>query len=1624
MTAAATWVAKPPRGRAWRIVRRALQVVAGTLAAAVLLVVTVVAVVLWTPWGTRTAIGFALARYDAGVAGSVSVATIDGTLGGTLELGLVALTDGGGNPLIVAEQLRLALQLPALLTRTVAFDELSIAGLVVHIGGDQARFADLGPDTPPEPKPAGMVGPELPIGFDGPLTIDGLEILQHLPDGTQVPLVQRAVLRATLHSRGREATARVEAFSALVGARPDVTIASLTGTVTWRDPEVRIEGLTMLSDRGIVQQADLGFDADLQRGDAIVRAVIDVANLAPDTQLPIHGLATVDVEGAGDAAHAWARVRVAAEPDARVDLIFAGSIASELELAGMGTVQVVPPGTREPLVGFVVAHAARASDRPLLGSLLLQCIGCAAPVGAVVDSHTSASGTTTTIDARLFVADATARASATIHERALTRAEADLELPSVQRVRQALTPWVGIPELEGRATASASCRGRTALLECTAVADARRLAYGEIRLEHLELEAAVAIREGKPTGHVTVSGEALRWGQHEISRLRIAAAGGREHLDVDLTASAPRGRTHLAVGIDPGRRTRIALRDVALDLETLHVRLMRPSQVVIAADVVAIDDLRLAVNRGVIRMDGVMGPRSDARLAIEGFDLAALAPLRLPVRLGGVVHARAELHGRPEDPTVSLILDADRLRVDEHSLGAVGSEVELAQGGIDARLRWKPGPNESIDLRARAQLRAFDDPRGPGLSAGAPLRVEIDAQRLALARLEPWLGEHTIDGDLDATVRITGSASRPAVTASIEGRGLLFDSTRIDDLELRASHDAGRVDLNVVAHAAWLDGIDLTASVPVRIAGVAPYYALDRRGSATVTLALDRLELAGLRGLVPALDVDGGVYGTLRAEVDRGALETARAELLAHDLTRDGERIATLSVDAELGDERLRGSVQASGPAIRLVEAQLDLPMRVDVGALELEWLRRQPHALDLTIVDADLGAIGRIANLGGMAGRINGSAKLEGPAAAPRINVALRGHQLGWAGRAVGEFAVDVDHRDGHTLAVLRQSRGIQSVRLDADVPLTFDLSDRGVRWDRSREHRVELDAIAVDEELLAAFVTVPDKLVFELNAEVQARGSADALAARGRLRANLDNGDGLATPIAGHFELTSDRQRVDVVLGPFEDSALELTATAHAPLLELLAGKAVDWRAVAVVAAVDTDHFPLSGLAPFLPDALDEPAGRLDLHFAATGTVGSPNLRGRALVAGGAITLIPLRQRFDRIAIDVALERQDIRLTKLSLRSGSGRAHGTGRLHLARGDTAGKLELALTGLPIVRPGMPLMKLSTRATATLDATGKRTLIDVVARRTTLDVFTASATAPTPLPTTEGVVFVDAPVRLAKRVKTPSAREPVLPPDMSVRVALADPVFVRGPQANMTWRGEVAIERTVGEKVRAHGALVADRGRINFLGRDFIVDSGRITLPEQGDLDPYIALTAVTQTEEGEVSIDVHGRASRPELRLSSDPPMSESEVFALLVTGSSGATQDEGERGDVQAKAASLLAAFQNPVLQRELQDRIGVDRVGVSFGDSVEEPILAVGKRVSRKVYVETRYHHNAPQFENTAEIRLEYSIKPPAWTVETFIGDAAKGGLEVWWRKRFGRPRAPKSTARRDPQRLEKP
>ena len=344
---------------------------------------------------------------------------------------------------------------------------------------------------------------------------------------------------------------------------------------------------------------------------------------------------------------------------------------------------------------------------------------------------------------------------------------------------------------------------------------------------------------------------------------------------------------------------------------------------------------------------------------------------------------------------------------------------------------------------------------------------------------------------------------------------------------------------------------------------------------------------------------------------------------------------------------------------------------------------------------------------------------------------------------------------------------------------------------------------------------------------------------------------------------------------------------------------------------------------------------------------------------------------------------------------------------------------ETELRKFPLVRPGLPQMQVDTKVKATMVSNAEETDVKLRIGGTKVYVTGYTVDPPKQIPESPSVTFKDDKLRVAvatdegpdgevsaeNEVKTPKDEEAKAGKRFAINIKLTDPVDIRGPGTEMLWQGAVAATRD-GDKREVTGKLTAKEGRLDLLGNRFKIQSGSVTLPKDEDtVDPFINVVATTSTTVAEVKATFRGRLTRPELIFSSEPAMSQSQILTLLLTGSPDATEADEDR--VLAQAAALLATFQNPQLSAFLSSRLGIDHVGLSFGDDVNQPILSVGKRVTKNIYVETAYKHNAPRDKNQIEVRVEYQIAP-RWTVETFFGDASIGGVDLFWRKVFGQPR----------------
>jgi translocation and assembly module TamB len=461
-----------------------------------------------------------------------------------------------------------------------------------------------------------------------------------------------------------------------------------------------------------------------------------------------------------------------------------------------------------------------------------------------------------------------------------------------------------------------------------------------------------------------------------------------------------------------------------------------------------------------------------------------------------------------------------------------------------------------------------------------------------------------------------------------------------------------------------------------------------------------------------------------------------------------------------------------------------------------------------------------------------------------------------------------------------------------------------------------------------------------------------------------------------------------------------LEAWAGADIPALTR---RELDFTKVPVSASAVLRHFDMALVSSFLPQTLHDLRGAASGRAKMEGTWSEPVFSGRLDLSSGEATLVPLLARLKDIEAAIALDRDSIVLERLFMRSGLGTAEASGRLN-SKGlsPQTGNARLELRRFPLTRPGLPRSVIDTTVKTLFDASGAETRVKVELSGSSVTVATELERAPASLPTSDSIRFIDTPPEISS-TPVAGALQAVSKP-LHLTIDIKEPIYISGRGIAMSWGGRLSMRDRNGSP-QVEGRITSDRGRFELLGRNFRLERGEITLPSSAVIDPYLDLAASTEVDATRVEAKLRGRLSRPEISFTSDPPLTQPRILALLLTGRA----DTGEGGDgfdndkVRTKAASLLVAFSNPALEQRLAPRLHVDRIKVGLGERADEPIVGLGKWLSQKLYVESVYHHNAPSDENRATARVEYHFKP-RWSVETYYGDANVGGVDLFWTKKF--------------------
>jgi translocation and assembly module TamB len=191
-----------------------------------------------------------------------------------------------------------------------------------------------------------------------------------------------------------------------------------------------------------------------------------------------------------------------------------------------------------------------------------------------------------------------------------------------------------------------------------------------------------------------------------------------------------------------------------------------------------------------------------------------------------------------------------------------------------------------------------------------------------------------------------------------------------------------------------------------------------------------------------------------------------------------------------------------------------------------------------------------------------------------------------------------------------------------------------------------------------------------------------------------------------------------------------------------------------------------------------------------------------------------------------------------------------------------------------------------------------------------------------------------------------------------------------------TLAGRLKVQTTERGALHGRGAIRAERGTYFAYGQKLVIDRGVLIF--DGPLDnPALDIVAVRRTPQVDAGVRLSGTARVPQLTLTSNPPLSDGETLAFLVTGQG---LDRASRTDIaalQAASAALLGRGQRPLTSTFAQS-LGLDDISFGSGgaagpDGAPGQVVSFGKRLTDRMALV--YEQGLTVATNA--LRLEYTL-----------------------------------------------
>jgi translocation and assembly module TamB len=225
-------------------------------------------------------------------------------------------------------------------------------------------------------------------------------------------------------------------------------------------------------------------------------------------------------------------------------------------------------------------------------------------------------------------------------------------------------------------------------------------------------------------------------------------------------------------------------------------------------------------------------------------------------------------------------------------------------------------------------------------------------------------------------------------------------------------------------------------------------------------------------------------------------------------------------------------------------------------------------------------------------------------------------------------------------------------------------------------------------------------------------------------------------------------------------------------------------------------------------------------------------------------------------------------------------------------------------------------------------------------------------------------------------------------------------LWVRHPDLVAELSGNIKVSKARERDLDLAGRVDVVRGSFSFQGRRFQLIRGAVEFTGGDKINPSLDIAAQYKLPSYQVEAAITGSLEKPTLTLTSQPPLDQADVLALILFGKPLSTLNQNEQSSLQESAINLASGFVAARIASSVTRALGLDSLGLDIGElDFRGGRIGIGKYVG-KTYVSASQEISG---EQGGQVSLEYEIAQD-WKIGTSATSTGNSGIDIIWQKRY--------------------